>query len=112
METYPTFAGSYDSTGAYMTQQGVPYQAPSAPAAAVRPRGRNLRGARTYSRGYNQARPPTRPLAPGSAQLDRFVPGPWISPYSRYQSYGSGYATSPYGSNFYTGYYKGFLRGY
>ena len=36
---------------------------------------------------------------------------PWRSgytPFSRYQTYGSGYNQSPYGSNFYGGYYKGF----
>ena len=39
---------------------------------------------------------------PGSA----IAPG--YTPFSRYQTYGSGYNQSPYGSNFYGGYYKGF----
>ena len=113
METFPTFMGSYDSTGAYMMQQAVPYQAQSAPAAAARPRGRNLRAARTYSRGYNQAPAAyATPLPQGQLYWPGSYLAPAYTPYSRYQSLGSGYATSPYGSNLYPGYYKGFLRGY
>ena len=37
---------------------------------------------------------------------------PNYTPYSRYQSYESGYGRGPYGSGFYSGYYKGFPLGY
>ncbi|MGZ3317353.1 MAG: hypothetical protein ACXU95_08610, partial [Isosphaeraceae bacterium] len=41
VETFPSFAGSFDSTGAYAVQSGVPYATQTRPAAAARVRGRN-----------------------------------------------------------------------
>ena len=70
---------------------------------------RNLRVTRTYS----------QPPVPFATQLpvgqlywpDSYMT-PNYGPWSRYQSYGSGYGRGPYGSSFYGGYYKGFLLGY
>jgi len=109
LETFPSFAGSVDSTGASAVQPVVPYATQTRPAATARVRGRNLRVARTYS----------QPPAPNATQLpvgqlywpDSYMT-PNYGPWSRYQSYGSGYGRGPYGSSFYGGYYKGFLLGY
>ena len=109
VETFPSFAESFDSSSAYAVQPGVPYATQTRPATAVRVRGRNLRATRTYS----QAPAPYATQLP-QGQLywsDSFVT-PNYAPLSRYQSYGSGYGRGPYGSNFYTGYYQGFLLGY
>ena len=113
METFPSFAGSYDTTGAYAVQQpGVLYSTQPLPANTARVRGRNLRATRTYSRGYSQA---PAPYATQLPQGQLYWPGSYMSPYympfSRYQTYGSGYGRGPYGSNFYGGYYKGFVLG-
>ncbi len=112
LETFPSFRGTFDSTGAYVVQPGVPYATQGPPVAAVRVRGRNLRATRTYSRGYSQA---PAPYATQLPQGQLYWPGSYMTPnyvpFSRYQSYGSGYARGPYGSNFYGGYYKGFLLG-
>jgi hypothetical protein len=105
-ETYPAYGG-------YTTVPGVtasgPYGTTSVPAAPVRVRRGLLGRTRVYSSGYNQA------PAPYAAQLPQgqlYWPGsniaPGYAPFSRYQTYGSGYTQSPYGSNFYGGYYKGF----
>jgi hypothetical protein len=113
VETFPSFAGSFDSTGAYAVQPGVPYATQTRPATTVRVRVRNLRATRTYSRGYSQ---PPAPYATQLPQGQLYWPGSYMTPnyvpFSRYQSYGSGYGRGPYGSNFYGGYYKGFLLGY
>ena len=109
VETFPTFAESFDSTGAYTVQPGVPYATQTRPAAVVRVRGRNLRATRTYSQA-------PAPYATQLPQGQLYWPGSYMTPnYTpliRYQSYGSGYGRGPYGSNFYEGYYKGFLMGY
>ncbi len=109
VETFPSFAGSFGSTGAYAVQPGVPYATQTRPAAAPRVRGRNHRATRTSS----------QPPAPYETQLPQgqlYWPDTYMTPnyapLSRYQSYGSGYGRGPYGSNFYTGYYQGFLLGY
>ena len=109
LETFPTFGGTYQADPSYPAQQVVPYGTPTRPAPAARARGRAARGVRVYSRGYSQ------PPAPYATQLPRGQlewPGslmtPDYVPFSRFQSYGSGYGVSPYGSNFYGGYYKGF----
>jgi hypothetical protein len=106
VETFPSFGETY---------QSVPYAArpvaPNAVPAAPRVRGRGLRGGRTYyySRGYRQ---PPAPYATQLPQGQLYWPGsyltPGYTPFSRYQTYGSGYWQSPYGSNFWGGYYKGY----
>jgi len=109
VETFPSFAGSFGSTGAYAVQPGVPYATETRPAAAARVRGRNHRATRTSSQ-------PPAPYATQLPQGQLYWPDSYMTPnytpVSRYQSYGSGYGRGPYGSNFYTGYYQGFLLGY
>ena len=109
LETFPTFNGGYQPNAPSTTQSYVPYGTQTRPAQAAKARGRAARGTRVYSRGYNQA------PAPYATQLPRgqlVWPGsalaPGYTPASRYQSYGNGYGVSPYGSNFWGGYYKGF----
>ncbi|MGO9809931.1 MAG: hypothetical protein ACLP53_03955 [Isosphaeraceae bacterium] len=112
LETFPSFVGSLDSTGASVVQPGVPYATQARPA-AVRVRGRNLlRGTRTYSRGYSQAPAPYATQLPqGQLYWPDSTLAPGYVPFSRYASSGSGYGRGPYGSNFYGGYYKGFWLG-
>jgi hypothetical protein len=109
IETFPTYGGTYQANPGYAGQQVVPYGTQTRIAPAARIRGRAVRNARVYSRGYSQ------PPAPYATQLPRgqldwpgSVMAPGYTPYSRYQTYGSGYGVSPYGSNFWGGYYKGF----
>lgn len=113
LETFPTYAGTLAPSGAYATQPGVPYATQTRPAVAARVRGRNVRPMRTYSRGYSQ---PPAPYATPLPQGQIYWPGSYMAPnyvpFSRYQSYGSGYGRGPYGSGFYGGYYKGFSLGY
>jgi hypothetical protein len=113
LETFPSFAGSFDSSGAYAVQPGVPYATQTRPAIGPRVLGRNNRATRTYSRGYNQA---PAPYATQLPQGQLYWPGSYMTPnyvpFNRYQSYGYGYGRGPYGSNFYGNYYKGFLLGY
>ncbi|MBV8129683.1 MAG: hypothetical protein JO114_18700 [Planctomycetaceae bacterium] len=109
VETFPSFAESFDSSSAYAVQPGVPYATQTRPATAVRVRGRNLRATRTYSQApapYATQLPQGQLYWPDSYLTPNYVP------LNRYQSYGSGYGRGPYGSNFYGGYYKGFLLGY
>jgi len=109
LETFPTFGGTYQANPFYSPQQVVPYATQTRPAAAARVRGRVVRGARVYSRGYSQAPAPFATQLPvGQLQWPGSVLAPGYTPFSRYQSYGSGYGVSPYGSNFWGGYYKGF----
>ena len=109
VETFPSFAESFDSTGADAIQPEVPYATQTRPAAVVRVRGRSLRATRTYSQ-------PPAPYATQLPQGQLYWPGSYMTPnyvpLNRYQSYGSGYGRGPYGSDFYGGYYKGFLLGY
>jgi len=107
MEIYPGY-GSYTSQPGYYTTQPVAPATRQAAAPGLL-KGRQARRTRVYSSGYNQV------PAPYAAQLPQgqlYWPGsslaPGYTPFSRYQTYGSGYAQSPYGSNFYGGYYKGF----
>jgi hypothetical protein len=113
LETFPSFAGSFNSNGAYALQPGVPYATQTPPATGVRPRGRVGRPMRVYSRGYSQVPAPYATQLP-TGQL--YWPGSYMTPgyvpFSRYQSYGSGYGRGPYGSNFYGGYYHGYLLRY
>ena len=109
VETFPSFAESFDSSSVYAVQPGVPYATQTRPATAARLRGRNLRATRTYSQ-------PPAPYAMQLPQGQLYWPDSYLTPnyvpLNRYQSYGSGYGRGPYGSNFYGGYYKGFLLGY
>jgi hypothetical protein len=114
VETFPQGAVGYYEPGAVI--QGGPYTYQSNPAPVVRTRGRffrGARGARVYSRGYNQA---PAPYATALPQGQLYWPGSYLAPaytpFSRFQTYGSGYTQSPYGSNFYGGYYKGYSMGY
>jgi hypothetical protein len=112
VETFPLGAAGYNQPGEYMTQV-APSAYQAAPTRVVRPRGRFFRGARVYSRGYSQAPAPyTTPLPQGQLYWPGSYLAPTYTPYSRYQTYGSGYGQSPYGSNFYGGYYKGFPMGF
>lgn len=107
LETFPSFAGTYDSTGA-LAQPTVPYATQTAP--VVPARVRNARARRAAARGYSQA---PAPYATPLPQGQLYWPGSYVTPYyvpgTRYQTYGSGYGRGPYGSNFYPGYYKGFV---
>jgi hypothetical protein len=108
VETFPAHGQVYEPAPP-VAQQVVPGPTPTAP----RVRGRLQRGARIYSRGYSQA---PAPYATRLPQGQLYWPGsslsPGYTPYSRYQTYGQGYMQSPYGSNFWGGYYKGFSLGY
>ena len=109
LETFPTFGGTYQVNPFTPAQQVVPYSAQARPAAAARVRGRVARGTRVYSRGYSQAPSPYATQLPvGQLGWQGSVMAPGYTPFSRYQTYGSGYGISPYGSNFWGGYYKGF----
>ena len=108
METYPTFRGNNQAYAPYPGQQVVP-ATPARPAQAAKVRGRAARGTRVYSRGYNQAPAPYATQLPrGQLDWSGSAMAPGYTPFSRYQSYGQGYSVSPYGGNFWGGYYKGF----
>ena len=94
----------------YPAQQYVPYGTQTRPAQAREgSRSRRLVGARVYNRGYNQAPAPYATQLPrGQLAWPGSAMAPGYTPFSRYRSYGSGYGVSPYGSNFWGGYYKGF----
>jgi hypothetical protein len=71
-------------------------------------RRRRLQPNRTYSRGYNLAPAPYATELPvGQLYWPGAYLAPSFTPDSRYQTFGSGYRRSPYGSNFYGGYWKG-----
>lgn len=105
VETFPTFVGNTYTPMTYTTQPVAPAQPRAGrdvPAANAGARARRAQQPRTYVRGYNQLAVPQGQLYwPGS-----YV-APGYTPFSRYQTYGSGYSQSPYGSNFYSGYWKG-----
>jgi hypothetical protein len=107
VETFPRGAVGYYQPGEYVTQ-AAPSTYQTAPVRVVRPRGRFFRGPRVYSRGYSQA---PAPYATALPQGQLYWPGaymaPAYTPSSRFETYGSGYGQSPYGSNFYGGYWKG-----
>jgi hypothetical protein len=109
VETYPGYGGYFYQPGVFATQPVVPSTTRPAQVAPARVRGQAARRTRTYSSGYNQA---PAPYASQLPQGQLYWPGsymtPGYTPFSRYQTYGSGYGQSPYGSNFYGGYYKGF----
>ena len=110
VETFPTYNGSYQP-GVYAAQPVAPTTVQPAPAAPARPRGRQARRTRVYSSGYNQV-PYATPLPQGRLYWPGSSMTPGYTPFSRYQTYGSGYAQSPYGSNFYGGYWKGWPRAF
>jgi len=109
LETFPTFGSVYQTGPSYATQQVVPYGTQARPAPAARARGRAVRSPRVYSRGYSQAPAPYATQLPrGQLEWPGSFMAPGYTPYSRFESYGSGYGVSPYGSNYWGGYYKGF----
>lgn len=77
-----------------------------------RVRARGQRGARVYSRGYQAPAPYATQLPQGQLYWPGSYMAPGYTPFSRYQTYGQGYVQSPYGSNYWGGYYKGFALGY
>jgi len=116
-QTYPANAPGYYGTTPYVAQgtnRGVVQQrVPATNQAAPRVRGRAARGARSYSRGYSQPPAPySTPLPQGQINWPGSYLAPGYTPFTRYQSYGSGYGYGPYGSGFYGGYYKGFPMSY
>lgn len=65
---------------------------------------------RVYNRGYNQAPAPYRRALPrGQAILPNGLPPSGFVPPLRTQTYGWGYGVGPYGTNYYSGMYKGFV---
>ena len=110
VETFPSFAGMYQTQVAGAVQGGAyPSQGEPQSAAPAKGRRRHPRGARTHNQGsnlppapYGTSLPVGRLFWPGSA----IAPG--YTPSSRYDSMDFGYDRSPYGSNSYGGYYKGF----
>jgi hypothetical protein len=109
VETFPRYGNTYQANPSYPVQQVVPYATQTRPAPAARGRVRLPRGTRVYSRGYAQAPAPYATQLPrGDLQWPGSYLTPGYSPYSRFQTYGQGYGVSPYGSNYWGGYYKGF----
>jgi len=89
----------------------VPTPAPE-PQVIPRPVPRRNRGARVYTRGYNQAPAPySTPLPRGQLIWPGADYAPQYTPELRYQNYGSAYGRGPYGSGFYPGYFRGFPMG-
>ena len=110
VETFPTYGGYYQP-GYSAAQPVAPTTVQPAPAAGVRVRGRQARRPRMFAQGYNSMPAPySYPLPQGRLYWPGAYMTPGYTPYSRYQTYGSGYAQSPYGSNFYGGYWKGWPR--
>ena len=108
LETFPTYGATYQATP-YYSGQPVPYGTSTRTAPASRNRGRVARGTRVYSRGYSQAPAPYATQLPrGQLAWPGSVLAPGYTPFSRFETYGSGYGVSPYGSNYWGGYYKGF----
>ena len=110
VETFPSLAGMVEPQMAGAVQGGA-YLNSNARQSTVRAtvRKRLTRGARTKNQGsslppapYDTSLPVGQLYWPGSAV------SPGYAPSSRYDSMESGYGRSPYGSNFYGGYYKGF----
>jgi len=63
---------------------------------------------RVYTRGYDQVPAPYRRALPrGRATLPNMLPPSGYLPPLRGQAYGWGYGTGPYGTNYYSGMYKG-----
>lgn len=63
---------------------------------------------RVYTRGYDQTPAPYRRALPrGRATLPNGLPPSGYVPGLRGQTYGWGYGTGPYGTNYYSGMYKG-----
>ncbi len=112
METFPSFAGTYGFPLGLTVRPVTPFTTTTRPAAVARGRVRRPRAARAGNGVVNATPPPYATQLP-TGQL--YWPGsgvsPNYSPYSRYQSYGSGYSRGPYGSNFYGGLWKGFWLG-
>lgn len=109
VETYRTYGG-YNQPGVYGGQPVAPTTIQPAPVAPARVRGRQARRMRAYTQTYNQASPYSTPLPQGRLYWPGASMVPGYTPASRYQTYGSGYAVSPYGSNFYGGYWWGWPR--
>jgi len=110
VETFPSFSGMYEPQMAGVLQGGA-YLDNRVPqlVAPARVRRRVPRGARTKNQGSNLPPAPYDTSLPvGHLYWPGSAVSPGYSPSSRYDSMESGYDRSPYGSNFYGGYYKGF----
>jgi hypothetical protein len=108
VETFPSFVQPYQATPG-VTQPA----APGFRSATPRTRGRVVRGTRVYSRGYNSAPAPyANPLPQGQLYWPGSMVAPDYTPFSRYRTQGQGYQVSPYGSNFYGGYWMGHALNY
>jgi hypothetical protein len=82
--------------------------ADQAPRAAAR---NHRRGSRTAIRNANRPPAPYRRALPrGNFENFNDLPAgvPAYSPYARQQTYGQAYGMGPYGSNFYSGWWKGY----
>ncbi|QEH32887.1 hypothetical protein OJF2_13720 [Aquisphaera giovannonii] len=107
VETFPAFAGVYE----VLPREAQPLASTEAPAARARAkvRGRQARVARNYARGYSQGPAPYDMQLPmGQLPGQGGVPTIDYAPSSRFQTFGQGYDVSPYGSNFFGGYFRGF----
>ncbi|MGC8642804.1 MAG: hypothetical protein ACP5XB_23335, partial [Isosphaeraceae bacterium] len=112
IETYPTYGGYYQP-GVSAVQPIAPTTVQPAQTAPARVRGRQARRASAFAQGYTQmAAPYSYPLPQGRLYWPGAYMVPGYTPANRYQTYGSGYAQSPYGSNFYGGYWKGWPKAY
>ena len=110
VETFPSFAGMVEPQMAGVVQGGVPpeIRAPRS-AAPAKGRRRPPRGARAKNQGFSLPPAPYDTSLPvGHLSWPGSAVSPGYAPSSRYDSMESGYDRSPYGSNFYGGYYKGF----
>ncbi len=77
METFPTFTGSYDSTGAYMMQQAVPLSGTVRTGSRGQTQGPQSAGSQNVQSRLQPGTGRVRnAVAPGSALLARVVPGP------------------------------------
>src|SRR5262245_31386791 len=107
VEVPPTFTPSEASPAVNAPEDRMPVQAKRQSAAKAK--GKAARSGRAYVRDHGRDSLPYQTALP-VGQL--YWPGayftPAYSPTTRFQNYDSAYGRGPYGSGFYSGYYKGF----